>query len=174
MKSILKKDWTENKETILLMVTNLITFILILFCSVRMVGQETSKEKIVPPLIVKIAFEKEFPKETPTWTKDFGGEDLDQIRYEAKFKNGTSEGLAVYDNLGNLKAYEVLIQKEDIPANAVSYLNSNYKNFTIRESSKVKNDKNETTYEVGILRDGKFYDHIFDRDGNFLEIIQKN
>lgn len=172
-KSIFKKDLTEKKETILLMVTNLITFVLILFCSVRMVGQETSKEKIVPPMIVKIAFEKQFPKEIPEWAKDFGGENLDHIQYEAKFKTNTSEGLAVYDNLGNLKVYEVLIQKKDIPSSAVRYLNSKYENFTVREASKVKNDKNETTYEVGIVRDLKFYDAVFDHNGDFLEIIQK-
>lgn len=173
-KPIFKKDLTAKKETILLMVTNLITFILILFCSMKMVGQEKQIEKIVPSIEVKTAFERDFPKEIPTWTKDFGGEDLDQIRYKAKFKTNTSEGLAVYDNMGILKAYEVFIQKKDIPSNAVRYLNSKYEKFTIGEASKVKTAKNKTTYEVGIVRDGKFYDTVFDHNGAFLEIIQKD
>jgi hypothetical protein len=174
MSPIFKKKRTANRENSLSTVTNMVTFIFILVFSLKMVGQEKPKEKIVPPMIVKIAFEKEFPKETPTWTTDFGAEDLDQIRYEAKFKSSNSRGLAVYDNEGNLKAYEVLIQKKDIPSNIVNYLKSNYANFKIDEASKVKNDKNEITYEIGIVLDGKFYDAVFDHEGDFLEITQKD
>ena len=173
MKTIFKNDFTANKETNLLIVTNMIIFILLLFCGIKMEGQEKPKQKIIPSIEVKIAFEKDFAKEIPEWTKDFGGEDFDQIRYKAKFKTNTSEGLAVYDNIGNLKAYEVSIQKKDIPANSINYLNKKYENFTISDASKVRNDKNEITYEVGIVRDRKFYDIVFDNNGYFLKIIQK-
>lgn len=173
MKTIFKYNFTVKKQTNLLIIMNRIAIVLVLFCSVSMVGQEKPKQKIIPSMEVKIAFERDFPKEIPEWTKDFGGEDSDQLRYNAKFKTSTSEGLAVYDNIGNLKAYEVLIQKKDIPVSIVNYLNKNYENLIIREASKVKNDNNEITYEVGIVRDGKFYDTVFDKNGDFLKIIQK-
>lgn len=150
-----------------------LSLIIVLFTCLFM-SNIYAQANIVIPNIVRESFKKDFPKETPTWTKDFGGDDLDEIRYEAKFKTNTTEGLAVYDNLGNLKAYEVLIQEKDIPLNAIHYLKSKYANITISEASKVKNDKNETTYEVGIIRAGKFYDAVFDHNGDFLEIIQKD
>ena len=174
MNPIFKKKRTANQENSLLTVTNMVTFIFILVFSLKMAGQEKPNKTIVPSIGVKTAFERDFPKEIPEWTKDFGGEDLDQIRYEAKFKSSNSRGLAVYDNEGNLNAYEVLIQKKDIPSNIVNYLKSNYANFTIDEASKVKNDKNEITYEIGIVLDGKFYDAVFDHEGDFLEITQKD
>jgi hypothetical protein len=34
--------------------------------------------------------------------------------------------------------------------------------------------KNKTTYEVGIEKDSKFYDVVFDKDGGFNVIIQKD
>lgn len=171
MKTIFKNNLNVGKETNLVVA---MTFILLLFCNIKVVGQEQTKRKVVPAIAVKFAFEKDFPNEVPEWTKDFGGDDLNQIRYTAKFKTKTSQGLAVYDNSGALVAYEILILKKDIPINIVNYLNKNYENFIIREASKVKNDKNETTFEIGIIRDEKFYDVIFDNNTNFIEIIQKD
>lgn len=174
MKAINKSNLTENRANIVLIITNIVALIALLFFSTKMIAQEKKTERIVPTNEVQAAFEKEFPKATPIWSKDYGGEDLDQVRYNAKFKTGNSEALAVYDNLGKLKAYEILISKSDIPSNSISYLDKTYKKYSISEASKVKNDLNETSYEVGIIRDGKFYDAVFDHSGNFTKIIEKD
>lgn len=174
MRTLLRKDLKENKANIILIVTNSVTFILILFFSLKMVAQEKTVEKIAPSKVVKTAFERDFPNIIAEWTENFGGDDLDHIRYNANFKFNNTEALAVYDYLGNLKVYEIQIQTKDIPSNVMSYLKREYKNLTINEASKVRNDKNEVTYEVGIIRDGKFYDVVFDQNGDFLEVIQKN
>lgn len=174
MKTILKNYVTTNNETIVLMVTNLVTFILILLCCMSMTAQEQQNEIVFPPIAVKAAFERDFPNEIPLWSKNYGGEDSDQLRYNVQFKINSTEALAVYDNLGNLKAYEVLLQKKDIPIKIIDYLSKNFKGVTVSEASKVKNDKNETTYEIGIIRDEKFYDIIFDNNKDFIKIIEKD
>lgn len=150
-----------------------IVFFSTLFIS-TIYGQENLIDKIIPTTEVKTAFEKDFPNAIPEWTQDFGGEDLDHIRFKAKFKTNTTEELAVYDKLGDLKAYEILIPKTDIPSNSIRYLNSHYENFTISEAAKVKDENNITTYEVGIIRDEIFYDIVFDQNGDFLKIVEKD
>jgi hypothetical protein len=141
-----------------------------------MIGQTEVKsdKEIVPPVAVTIAFQKEFLGKIPTWTKDFEGEDSDHIRYLAKFSTGTSVGLAVYDNNGNLKAYELAIAKTELPKAALNYIEKNYPNETIREAAKLIDGNNVITYEVGIIKDRKFLDLVFDKKGGFLEVTEKN
>lgn len=145
-----------------------------LFYISKIDAQKVLTGNTTPPVEVVRTFEKIFPKEIPKWSKDFEGQDHDQLIYKAKFETATSKGLAVFDNLGNLKVYEFLIPAKDIPANAIRYLNDNYLNFTITEASKAIEASNVTTYEVGIVRDQVFYDVVFDHDGNFLEIVEKD
>ncbi|WP_432221061.1 hypothetical protein ACRASX_09740 [Flavobacterium sp. TMP13] len=137
-------------------------------------AQDILTENTTPPFEVARTFEKIFPKEIPKWSKDYEGQDHDQLIYRAKFKTATAEGLAVFDNVGNLKVYEFLIPIKDIPANAIRYLNDNYLYFTITEAAKTIESSTVTTYEVGIVRDHVFYDVVFDHDGNFLEIVEKD
>src|SRR4051794_30280735 len=74
---------------------------------------------ITPPEKVVNTFQKEYPGKVPEWTIKYVGDDDDEIRYEAKFKtNPTSEALAVYDNLGVLKAFESQIALSKLPPKA--------------------------------------------------------
>ncbi len=170
MKTVDYKFRKGSKISIVLLLNQVIVFSLVLLFNLKTEAQE----KIIPTIEVQTAFERDFPNVEPYWTKNFGGEDLDQIRYNAKFQKGTSGVLAVYDNLGKMKALEVSIAKKAIPVKALNYLNREYKGYTFKEASRVKDDKNVTTYEVGIIMAGKFYDAVFDKDGDFIKIIQTN
>ena len=143
---------------------------------VSMIGQTEVKsdKEIVPPVAVTIAFQKEFLGKIPTWTKDYEGEDMDHIRYLAKFSTGSSVGLAVYDNNGVLKAYELAIAKNELPKAALNYIQKNYPDQTIREAAKLIDGNNVITYEVGIIKDKKFIDLVFDKKGGFLEVTEKD
>lgn len=133
------------------------------------------EEKITPPEKVLFTFQKEYPNKIPVWTVDYVGDDNDEIRYEAKFKTDTkAEALAVYDNLGVLKAYELQIPLSQLPAKAQSYLKKNYAPKAIREIVVVVDYKNKTTYEVGVEKNSKFYDVVFDKNGGFDVAIEKN
>jgi hypothetical protein len=141
-----------------------------------MIGQTEVKsdKEVVPPVAVTIAFQKEFTGKVPTWTKDYEGEDSDHIRYLAKFNTGTSVGLAVYDNNGMLKAYELAIARTKLPKAALSYIQKNYPDQTIREAARLIDGNNIITYEVGVVKDRKFLDLVFDKKGGFLEVTEKD
>jgi len=133
------------------------------------------KEKITPPEKVLFTFQKEYPNKVPVWAMEYVGEDNDEVRYEAKFKTDTNaEALAVYDNLGVLKAYELQIPLSQLPAKAQAYLKKNYSSNAIREIAVVVDYKNKTTYEVGVEKNSKFYDVVFDQNGGFDVSIEKN
>ncbi|MCI9844845.1 PepSY-like domain-containing protein [Flavobacterium pectinovorum] len=133
------------------------------------------KKTVIPPELVRIAFEKEYPGKIVVWSEEYVGDDNDEIRYEGKYNvNNTTKALAIYDNLGNMKAYELQIPLNQLPAKAQTYLKKNYPAKAIKEIAVVVDDKNKTTYEVGIEKDSKFYDLIFDKNGGFDVSIEKN
>lgn len=146
-------------------------------CTSFLLAQEgtTMKMVVTPPEKVKLAFEKEYPGKTAVWSEEYVGDDNDEIRYEAKYNvNNATKALAVYDNLGNMKAYELQIPLSQLPPKAQAYLKKNYAVKAIREIAVVVDYKKITTYEVGIEKDAKFYDIQFDKDGGFDVIIEKN
>ena len=133
------------------------------------------KKAITPPEEVRLAFEKEYPGKVPVWSEEYVGDDADEIWFEARYNvNNTTKAVAIYDNLGNMKAFELQIAFRDLPVQAQSYLKKNYKAKAILEIAKVVDDKNKTTYEVGVTKDAKFYDVVFDKDGGFDVSIEKN
>lgn len=133
------------------------------------------KKVVTPPEKVKITFEKEYPGKTAVWSEEYVGDDDDEVRYEAKFnKDKNTKAVAIYDNSGVLKAFEQQIPLSKLPINAQAYLKKNYSPKEIKEIAVVVDDKNKTTYEVGVKKDSKFYDVVFDKDGDFDVSIEKN
>ncbi len=154
-----------------------VLLILTFLCSSFLIAQEGTnmKKVITPPEQVRLAFEKEYPGKVPVWSEEYVGDDNDEIRYEARYNvNNTTKALAIYDNLGNMKAYELQIPLSQLPPKAQAYLKKNYSVKAIREVALVVDYKNITTYEVGVTKDNKFYDIQFDKDGGFDVIIEKN
>ncbi|MEO8238125.1 MAG: PepSY-like domain-containing protein [Flavobacterium sp.] len=149
--------------------------LIIFLCTGILIGQTKVSPSSVatPPLKVTETFQKEYPNKIPVWGIEYVGHDNDEIRYEAKFNTNDGEALAVYDNLGVLKAFELAIPVSKLPVAALNYLKKNYPN-AIREASVVVDYKNKTTYEVGVEKDSNFYDVVFDKNGGFDVIIQKD
>lgn len=146
--------------------------LIVLFWSSFIIGQN---EVITPPEKVKFTFEKEYPNKVPVWSLKYVGDDDDEIRYEAKFNTDkNTKALAVYDNLGVLKAFEQQIPLSQLPVKAQSYLKKNYSAKAIKEIAVVVDDKNKTTYEVGVEKNAKFYDVVFDKNGGFDVSIEKD
>ncbi|WP_230392498.1 hypothetical protein [Flavobacterium sp. LC2016-01] len=133
-------------------------------------------KKVITPLEkVQFTFEKEYPGKTAVWSEEYVGDDDDEIRYEAKFnKDKNTKAVAIYNNSGVLKAFELQIPLSKLPLNAQAYLKKNYSPKAIKEIAVVVDDKNKTTYEVGVTKDSRFYDVVFDKDGDFNVIIEKN
>ncbi|MFB9107761.1 PepSY-like domain-containing protein [Flavobacterium gyeonganense] len=154
-----------------------VSLIFALFSFSFLMAQEGTniKKTVIPPELVRVAFEKEYPGKIPVWSEEYVGDDNDEIRYEAKYNvDNTIKALAIYDNSGNMKAYELQIPLSKLPVKAQTYLKKNYPAKAIKEIAVVVDDKNQTTYEVGVEKDSKFYDLIFDKNGGFDVSIEKN
>lgn len=148
-------------------------YLISLFCGWMVSAQNPVKET-VPPAEVSAAFEKEFPKAKPVWASEFTGDDSDEVRYEATFTRNSLRNLAAYDKLGNLKAVETEISMNQLPGNAFHYLRSNTYEKNIVELAKVTDNSKNTTYEIGIKKEGKFFDLVFDSNGNFVKRVEKD
>ena len=135
-----------------------------------------SENKIItPPEKVLFTFQKEYPNKEAVWSLNYVGDYDDEIRYEAKFNTDKNvKALAVYDNLGILRAFEQQIPLSQLPLKAQNYLKKNYQPKAIREIAVVVDYKSITTYEVGVEKNGKFYDLVFDKNGGFDVSIEKN
>lgn len=153
-------------------------FLILVFlysCLLTAQSQIAQNTVVTPPEKVLFTFQKEYPGKIAVWALKYVGDDDDEIRYEGKFKtNENTESLAVYDNLGVLKAFETQIPLSKLPQKAQNYLKKNYPAKAIREVALVVDDKNKNTYEVGIEKDSKFYDVVFDKNGGFDVIVQKD
>jgi len=154
------------------------TFLAFTFlCSSFLLAQDgTNMKKVVtPPEVVRMAFEKEYPGKVPVWSEEYVGDDADEIRFEARYNvTNATKAVAIYDNLGNMKAYELQIPFSQLPPKTQVYLKKNYTPKEIREAAMVVDNKNKTTYEIGVMKKAKFYDVVFDKDGDFDVTIEKN
>ena len=135
--------------------------------------KENSKD-VEPTLQVNKAFEKDFPKIKPNWRKEFGGDDNDELDYEANFNVNNTNMTAVYTVLGIFRVLEVEIKTADIPAKISSYLSKNYPKNTIKKVDKVITNSNKITYDIGITINEKWVDVVFDKECEFLKMIQKD
>ena len=149
---------------------------LFLYSGLLIAQNGLSENKIItPPEKVLFTFQKEYPNKEAVWSLNYVGDYDDEIRYEAKFNTDKNvKALAVYDNLGILRAFEQQIPLSQLPLKAQNYLKKNYQPKAIREIAVVVDYKSITTYEVGVEKNEKFYDLVFDKNGGFDVSIEKN
>lgn len=139
---------------------------------------------IVPPEIVKSAFEKEYPQKKALWSIEYGSKAND-IRFEAKFSTDTKAiGFVQFDQNGIFKFYKEQILISKLPKNAKLYLDKNYPLKAIKTKAKSKaiiparvvfcvTDAMSTVkYEASVKEDAKNYKVIFDADGNYINKVQ--
>ncbi len=149
---------------------------LLLMASSMLSAQNKSQagKAVVPPAGVSAALEKEFPKMNASWTQDYVGDGASEVRYQANFSSNNVNKMAEYDKLGNLKAVETSLQLGQLPTNIFHYIRKNYSFETIKEAVKVVGSDKKITYEIGIVKDNKFFDLVFDENGNFIKQVEKN
>lgn len=183
METLSKKDCRKNNTN---KVFRVVILLLIVSFNTKFFGQEKSENKIVLPIEVKAAFEKRYPDVKASWTREYRGYNNDQLRYEAKFRGSKGNDLAVFDNLGNLKAFESSIALSHLPKKATNYLKKAHLVKKVTEAVKVTdmdiqsdsdidlNIKSMITYEVGVVKENLFYDLVFTDKGDFIRMVQKN
>lgn len=123
------------------------------------------KNGVLPPVNVKMAFEKQYPNKAALWSIE-QGDQKDDIKFEAKFKEtATTKAYAVYDGKGVFKAYKTQIQIDQLPFKAQLYLKKEYPAKPARQILLVIDAQNKTTYKVEGKNNIKFYDVIFNKEG---------
>ena len=133
-------------------------------------AQDENSKKVEPSLEVQKAFEKDFPKATAAWTID----DRDQLSYEGDFTQNHTEMTAIYSAAGELKVLEIGMKVSDVPFKVSNYLAQNYPKNKINNAARAITGNSTITYEIGITINDRWTDAIFNKEGDFLRMVQKD
>jgi len=118
---------------------------------------QKTKEQNVPQIIKNSLIEK-FPNaKNVKWDKE-------ENNFEASFKNNNIDNSILFNANGKIIETEIAIDVNQLPKNALQYLNDNFKNKKIKETAKIITEKGDTIYEAEI----KGNDLFFDENGNFI------
>ena len=163
--------------SIILKIKNMKSLIVsvIMVLSLTAFGQDykvVTTEKI--PIEVEFAFQKQFPNTIAVWSTTYEGDDEDQLVYVGKFEINTVKNAAMFYKDGQFKALEISLIGNELPLAVNKYMKKNYPKTQINEASKTIDSNAKVIYEVGIIRDGVFYDLVFDADGDFLQMLRKD
>jgi hypothetical protein len=117
-----------------------------------------AQTKITVPKDVKAAFESKYPDaKKVTWEKEKGN-------YEANWGGKSGEDTSVlYSPSGTFIEIAKAISVKQLPASALNYVKSHYKNSSINEAALVTDANGKVTYEVEVAHK----DVVFDENGNF-------
>lgn len=118
---------------------------------------QKTKEQNVPQVIKKVLNEK-FPNaKNVKWDKE-------ENNFEASFKNNNIDNSILFNANGKIIETEIAIEVNQLPKNALQYLNDNFKNQKVKEAAKIITEKGNLIYEAEI----KGKDLFFDENGNFI------
>ena len=121
--------------------------------------QAQKLEESAVPAPVKAAFQKAYPAiKTVQWGKEAGN-------YEAAFKEGTSEEVAVYDATGKLIQTEKEINPTALPKAVTDKLATLLPGKKIKEATEIKNADGTMNYEAEVNE----IDYTFDASGKLLK-----
>lgn len=149
--------------------------LLTMILSLTAFGQDNKTTTTVPiPAAVEFAFQNQFPNTIAEWSTTYEGEANDQRIYVGKFEINTVTNNAMYDIEGQFYALQTSLISNEVPATIRKYMKKNYPKNPINIASKTIDKTSKLIYEVGISRDGTFYDFVFDSNGNFIQMIQKD
>ncbi|SFD21368.1 hypothetical protein [Flavobacterium phragmitis] len=133
------------------------------------IGQGAS---LIPPDYVINAFEKQYPKKKAVWEIEYG-EKNDDLTFIAKFtKAPKTIAFAYYDQNGVFKVCKVQMPSIKLGKKIQTYLKANYSVKSVKEVFSVIDYSNIKSFEVGVIKDSKSYNLIFDQDGEFLKRIR--
>ena len=134
---------------------SVITIALIMLSFVSF-AQKTKEQNI--PQIIKNSLIEKFPNaKNVKWDKE-------ENNFEASFKNNNIDNSILFNANGKIIETEIAIEVNQLPKNALQYLNENFKNQKVKEAAKIITEKGNLIYEAEI----KGKDLFFDENGNFI------
>ncbi len=134
---------------------SVITIALIMLSFVSF-AQKTKEQNV--PQVIKKALSEKFPNaKNVKWDKE-------ENNFEASFKNNNIDNSILFNANGKIIETEIAIEVNQLPKNALQYLNDNFKNQKVKEAAKIITEKGNLIYEAEI----KGKDLFFDENGNFI------
>jgi len=134
-----------------------IIVIALIMVSLVSFSQKTKEQNI--PQIVKNALLQKFPKAKEIkWDKE-------GKNFEASFDLNNVDNSVLFNQEGKIVETEIEIKVNQLPKNALQYLNDHYKNQKVKEAAKIITEKGNLIYEAEI----KGKDLFFDENGNFIK-----
>lgn len=128
----------------------------ILMASLVSFAQKTKEQNV--PQVIKNAFLQKFPKAKEVkWDKEGNN-------FEASFDLNDVDNSVLFNKEGKIVETEIEIKVNQLPKNAIQYLNNNYKNQKVKEAAKIVTEKGTTIFEAEI----KGKDLFFDENGNLI------
>lgn len=119
-------------------------------------AQKTKEQNV--PQVIKKALSEKFPNaKNVKWDKE-------ENNFEASFKNNNIDNSILFNANGKIIETEIAIEVNQLPKNALQYLNDNFKNQKVKEAAKIITEKGNLIYEAEI----KGKDLFFDKNGNFI------
>lgn len=111
---------------------------------------QKTKEQNVPQLI-KNSLNEKFPNaKNVKWDKE-------ENNFEASFKNNNIDNSILFNANGKIIETEIAIDVNQLPKNALQYLNDNFKNKKIKEAAKIITEKGIIIYEAEIQGNDLFF-----------------
>lgn len=120
-------------------------------------AQKTKEQNV--PQKVKNALLQKFPNAKEVkWDKEGNN-------FEASFDLNDVDNSVLFNQEGKIVETEIEIKVNQLPKNALQYLNNNYKNQKVKEAAKIVTENGKTIYEAEI----KGKDLFFDENGNVIK-----
>jgi hypothetical protein len=133
-------------------------FFLFVLINAPVFAQKLDASKV--PGAVKNAFVSHFPAiKAEKWEKE-------KNNYEANFTSEGKKMAALFNSKGEWLETEKAIEKNELPAGVLAYVQKNYKG-AIKETARIEK-VNDVNYEVNV----NSTDLIFDSKGNFLKAVK--
>ena len=138
----------------------LLSFSLMMAFSGISFSQKLTANKV--PQVVKDGLKTSHPGVTATW-------EWEDANYEANFKEGGKSLSCIVDKGGNILETETMVNYNELPAAAKTYINTHFKNAKWNEIARIQKAGGEINYEV--VRKGE--ELMFDANGKYLELVKE-
>jgi len=132
------------------------------------ISNKSRLERNIPEIVLEM-FSQKFPSQDPVWFSQYQGRYDQKLVFEGKFIFDNRYSSAVYDKEGNLLAFAITIDKNEIPEKVIKYMTEKFPSFPIVEALLVTRNLSDVTFEIGIYIDNQFVIEVFSENGDFIK-----
>ena len=133
---------------------------LMIILSVLLISFTAFSQQMHVPDNIKNSFAKKYPgiKEVK-WDKE------GKNKFEAGFTRNGIKTSVILDEDGEVEETETQIQLNELPSGILSFVKTNYKDFTISEAAKIVDEDGNINFEAEISNGSNKQDLLFDKSG---------